>query len=71
MLILLEPFAALPHMDIGGKMQNAVIFDPLGRKFYPHYTEVTMPLERLRAGSREFPMMREPSLAFCSPFSLY
>jgi hypothetical protein len=24
--------------DIGGKMQNAVIFDTIWRKFYPHYT---------------------------------
>jgi hypothetical protein len=62
---------ALPQIDIGGKMQNAVIFDTLWRKFYPHYTEVPVPLERFRAGSREFPMISEPSLASGSPFSLY
>jgi hypothetical protein len=61
---------ALGYIDIGGKMQNAVIFDTLWRKFYPHDTELPVQLERFRAGSREFPMMREPSLASCFPASL-
>jgi hypothetical protein len=30
---------ALPHIDIGGKMQNAVIFNTLWRKVYPDYAE--------------------------------
>ena len=64
------PASRLTYCDIGGKMQNAVIFDPIWRKFYPHYTELPVPLELFRAGSREFSMMREPSLVSCSPFSV-
>jgi hypothetical protein len=47
--------ASTLKVDIGGKMQNAVIFDTLWRKFSPHYTELPVQLERFRAGSREFP----------------
>jgi hypothetical protein len=42
-------------LDIGGKMQNAVIFDTIWRKFSPHYTELPVQLELFRAGSRDFP----------------
>ena len=45
----------LPHIDIGGKMQNIVIFDTIRRKLSPHYTELPVQLDLFRGGSGEFP----------------
>jgi hypothetical protein len=61
----------LPQIDIGGKMQNVIIFDTIWRKLSTHYTELHLPLKLFGARYREFPIISEPSLGSCSPFSVY